>query len=282
MASTGSKILIGCGIGCLAMIIVIVAIGFTGFSLVRNIVQQFEDMEVAMDEVHDRYGRATDFTPAPGGVIAPERMEAFLAVRDDMGDIRRKLEHSVELISRVESGDEPDNPIEVFKLAKAGVRLLPQFVEFYNVRNAAMLDEDIGPGEYLYIYSIAYLSWLRKSPGDGPSFQIMGGSNYDDVMDEFEIREMRLEDMYERIQDFMLPMLRNQLAELDQDSADRETRAWFEMLTAEIDELDGDPFHIPWQSGLPREIEYSLEPYRERLEGSYSEMCAALELGPLD
>ena len=61
----------------------------------------------------------------------------------------------------------------------------------------ALLEVGMGPGEYMYVYSVAYYSWLGKSPADGPSFTLVGddGDNQGRQVgqDEFDVREERRE-----------------------------------------------------------------------------------------
>ena len=52
-----------------------------------------------------------------------------------------------------------------------------------------------------------------------------------------------------------------------------------EALDREIAAMNADRDRLPWQDGVPPQLEASLEPYRERLESSYSIMCNPLEAG---
>ena len=54
---------------------------------------------------------------------------------------------------------------------------------------------------------------------------------------------------------------------------------WREMLEAEVDALERDPYRLPWRDDLPAATAASFEPFRERLETSYSEICNPLEIG---
>ncbi|MCP4547674.1 MAG: hypothetical protein GY835_14535 [bacterium] len=281
MASTGSKILIGCSVGCLVVIIGIIAIGFAGYSVVRNIVDEFEDMEIVMDDVYDRFGSVNDFTPEADGSISPSRIEAFLELRDLMTPVRRKLDRTLHTLSDANEDNESVGPLRAMKLARSGVGLVPRLADFFNARNEAMLEVGIGPGEYYYIYVLGYYSWLGESLADGPGFTILGSSIEIDGnnMDDYEIREMRTEDLHETIQDIMLTLMRNQYDELDPNETDPELREWADTLNDEIEKLERDRFRIPWQDGLPDRIENSLRSYRREFKDSYSEMCAPLELG---
>ena len=56
--------------------------------------------------------------------------------------------------------------------------------------------------------------------------------------------------------------------------------SWRRALEAELDALEADRDRLPWQRGLPRVMDRSLRPFRERLEASYSDLMNPLEIGP--
>jgi len=152
-----------------------------------------------------------------------------------------------------------------------------------SARGQALLEAGVGPGEYLYIYSIAYYSWLGKSPADGPAFTLVGDDEGDNRgrragQDEFDVREQRRELILTRLNERLLPMLRRQLEALDERDA-AEPR-WRRQLAAEITAMESDPFRIPWRDIVPEPIAASLEPYRRPLESSYSALCNPLEIVP--
>ncbi len=148
----------------------------------------------------------------------------------------------------------------------------------------------MGQGEYYYIYVIAYYSWLKKSPGDGPKFRLMGNQNVY-INYEKENKERKKEELSEIIKEresmmrrrankMLLSMLRNQLEKLKEYQSLRSRSSWMRRLENEISALESDEERIPWQTGVPNEIEISLTPYRERLEASYNAMVNPIELGP--
>ena len=139
----------------------------------------------------------------------------------------------------------------------------------------------MGLGEYSYIYVLAYYSWMGRSPADGPPFRLVGDSRevrgWDEEhwgkVDEFDVREDRMERMLRTVNRQVLPMLRNQLADLDA------AGPWRQALEAEIAAMEADPLRLPWADGVPEVIERSLAPFHDRLDQSYSEQCNALEFG---
>ncbi len=128
-----------------------------------------------------------------------------------------------------------------------GARLL----DFVDARNQALVDHGMGVGEYLYIYSTAYYSWLGKDPADGPDFAVSDAGDGDDHAgpgesrrfrwtadagdkDPAEVRRRREAEVRRYLNRIETPMLANQLeaaraAGLDAAwlaTLDRSTRPW--------------------------------------------------------
>jgi hypothetical protein len=259
---TTKKWLIGCGIGCGVIVLILVALGLTGYLFFKNIADEFKDYDASITTLTERYGSIKDFTPNPDGSIGPERMETFLAVREALSPVREKLEISFETLQNRVGRDriEVKKPKNILKMIKTGVGLIPQIGEFMKNRNQALLDRGMGMGEYYYIYVISFYSWLGHLPEDGPDFEIVGPE------DDTTLR---------RLHRLLLPMLHNQLEKL-QASDIRDD--WHKALEAEIKAMEEDRFRLPWQDGIPDVIESSLKPFRHQLEQSYNKMTNPLEL----
>ncbi len=88
MAGTGKKWFIGCGIGCGLMFIVLGGAGTCAYFGVKQFKDKADGLDESFEAVEAQFGDATDFVPRPDGVIPAERMETFLAIRDDMAPLR--------------------------------------------------------------------------------------------------------------------------------------------------------------------------------------------------
>jgi hypothetical protein len=281
--STTKKWLIGCGIGCGAVIVIIAILVASGFFFFKNIVDEFKDTEVLMETLVEQHGRVRDFCPDPDGTINPSRVEAFLGAREAFSSAREKIASAFATLSDEEKDIEIEGtrPKNVFKMVRLGFGIVPQIAEFIKGRNQALLDAEIGIGEYYYIYVIAFYSWLGKSPEDGPDLQIRGADDEDGPFrywDSEALQEDRGEWMKRRIHRIILPMMLNQLEKLEEREAAVMPEEWRKSLTAEIEAMRADKGRLPWQDGVPSVIEASLKLYRERLEASYSAMTNPLEL----
>ncbi len=281
-SSTTKKWLVGCGIGCAVIILILIVLGVGGYMFFKNLIGEFQEQEELMEILTERYGEIRDFCPEPDGSISPSRIETFLSVREAFVQPREKLETSMrELQERVGQEEvEVRKPKNIFEMVKLGFGLVPQIAEFMKFRNQALLDAEMGMGEYIYIYAIAYFSWLGKLPEDGPDFEVMeegGGSRFGEA-DIEEIREERRDTMLRLLHRTLLPMLQNQLEKLVASGTSETLSEWKNLLEAEIKAMEEDRFRLPWEDGLPDVIKTSLEPYRDRLEQSYNSMTNPFEL----
>ena len=282
-SSTASKWLIGCGIGCGVVILLLAFAGVGGYFFVKNRVSGFEETEAIVDALTERYGEIKDFCPDPGGAIGSERVEAFLSVRNSIEPVKEKLENSIIILSdekRASQFKEEPSPGVLTKI-KTGFGIIPLIAEFYTRRNQALLDAEMGLGEYYFIYVVSYYSWLGKSPGDGLEYSLV---DRDEEKRGVYWRRRRSENLDDRQNDVLkqlhrqiLPMLKNQLAKLTRNDVSPIRDSWLEMLVAEIEAMEADRFRLLWQDGLPDVLEASLKPFRGRLEVSYSKVLNALE-----
>ena len=281
-SSSTKKWLIGCGIGCGVVILIVVILLASGYFFIKNIVDEFEDTEAMTEALTERFGRIPDFCPDPDGTIRPERIEAFLAARDAFAPVREKLTRDIKTLSKGKDFEEieVERPRGVFTMIRLGFGIIPQIAEFIKTRNEALLDAGMGLGEYTYIYSIAYYSWLGKNPEDGPDFQITGPDADEDFgyWGREDSKEMRREHMRRRLNRMLLPMLRNQLVKLQAEGRAEIPEDWQQRLEKEIETMEEDRDRLPWQEDLPEVIENSLRPYRERLEASYNPMTNPMEM----
>lgn len=283
-SSTASKWLIGCGIGCGVVILLLVFAGVGGYFFVKNIVEGFEETEAITDALTERYGEIKDFCPDPGGAIKPERLEAFLSVRNSMEPVKEALESSINILSdeeRESQFKEEPSPGVLIKI-KTGFGIIPMIAEFYTRRNQALLDAEMGLGEYYFIYVVLYYSWLGKSPGDGLEYNLVDEDEEERGVYWRRRRSENLEDrqdeVLKQLHRQILPMLQNQFAKLTGIDISPIRDPWREKLAAEIEAMEADRFRLPWKDGLPDVLEASLKPFRGRLEISYSKVLNALEM----
>lgn len=267
------KWLLGCGIGCGAVIIIVVFLIVGGVVFVKNMVNSFEESEDILKNLTEKYGKIEEFCPAPTGKISQERMEAFLETREAIRPVIEDLEHSIGFLS-----DEDESSGGAFKKLRTGLGLIPKIAEFLKTRNLALLETEMGLGEYYYIYTIAYYCWLEKPLTDGPPLAINEDNEFDyQHWDDEESEEIRHDLAVRRLHKMILPMLKNQYKKLMESQGTGISEDWKDALEREINAMEENRYRLAWQDGLPEVIVSSLFPYRTRLESSYSSSVNNIE-----
>ncbi|MGM0465651.1 MAG: hypothetical protein ACQERH_04380 [Acidobacteriota bacterium] len=279
--SSTKKWLMGCGIGCGAVIIIGIILIVGGVVFVKNMVTSFEESEDILRDLTEKYGKIEEYCPSPSGSIESDRMEAFLKTRELIKPEIKELEQTFDLLSdeneqkRAEKKESPG----VFKRIRTGIGMIPKIAEFLKKRNQALLEVQMGMGEYYYIYTIAYYAWLDKTITDGVPIHINQENEFDyQYWEDEESQEIRRDLAVRRLNKILLPMLKNQYERL-KETADREiSESWRSVLKQEIEAMEKDRYRLAWQDGLPEVIVSSLKPYKDRLESSYSSSLNNLEL----
>ena len=276
MASTGKKIATGCGIGCLLVVIVLGGLGTCTYLSVKNMKSGVEEIDTSFEALGEHFGDAADHVPAAGGGISPDRLQTFMAVRNDL--LTRGAE-SIETVATL------DGDAGALDKIRAGMRLVGSMVTFVEVRNAALVDHGMSPGEYLYLYATVYYAMLAHDPGDGPGFDLSSEHRADvnvhwSSSDERHSRGDRDRKVRRDLNRLLSAMLENQRAALEAGS-DIDPH-WALQLAAECVLLADDPTRLPWQDGLPDRIRTSLAPYRDDLEALYDPYLNALETAIVD
>ncbi len=273
MASTAQKWLMGCGIGCGVMILLGAMVIGGGIYWARGLADRFDSATDSGTALEEKHGRAEDYVPAPHGAVPAARVEAFLAVRDSLAVFKTRFDETFATFRRLEekerAGGGKPNFLEVLQAVRGGVGMAPLLGDYFAARGRALAAADMGPGEYAYVYGLAYYSLLGKAADAGPR---------QDPDDEGDVEPGEV--FGRRAQRLLLTMLENQLAGLDAASPPV-APSWRDSLAAEIAALRADDGRVPWAGGLPPAVAASLAPYRDRFEATWSENTNPFELGRL-
>jgi hypothetical protein len=248
----------GCLIGCGTLILLGIALTIGGPLLIMRPFQRAID---SRQELEQRYGMQGSYTPAADGSIPVARIEAFLAVRSQLTEVCSEMTASFTQMKSMERFDDQDEVSksevmrEALKTVKSAFGIAPAMGRFFETRNRALLEAEMGLGEYTYIYVMAFHRQLQE---------------------ENELEEFLDEDPIDfRVNDALIEMLKLQLAARRETTADP---AVTDLLEAEIDALQDDSDRIPWQDGLPAPIASSLAPFRTPLDESFCPAFAAIDL----
>jgi hypothetical protein len=290
MAGTGKKWLIGCGLGCGFFIALGLGLGAAGWYGVRHVARRAESIEATSDSLAVRFGPPESYAPPADGSLPADRLEAFLEARRLMEPVRERTSKTLAVLDGSGGSGVPAR-------IAAGVNFVPQMLKFIEERDRALLAAGIGPGEYQYVYTVAYFGLLGKDPGDGPGFMVSGSGDGGEGRDWSErgwtfstssegggtdeskretVRREREIALREELNHAQRENLRLQLAALD--AAGGKPAPWRAALAAELEALDNERRRCAWEQGLPEATRASLEPFRDRFEASYDAMTGALEL----
>ena len=247
----------GCGCGCLALVILVVLLTVWGGTKMSG---PFNKAVDARETLVEQFGAQEDFTPLADGSIPEERMETFLQVRQSMMEVCSSITDTFGAIQGMEELDGQKEPAagevmaKFFQMTKAVFNLGPEIGRFFQARNEALLREEMGLGEYTYIYAMVYGDKLIEQHTEGETtFSAVNVSS--------------------RVRKLLAAMLSRQL-ELARGGGDD---SWTATLEAEVLRLDGPLPGIPWTDRLPLALEASIEPYRDQLDDLFCAMAIGME-----
>jgi len=95
------------GIGCAAIVLIVVGLIVGGIQFFRNSLTGFERADSVLEDVAERLGPIEGFRADPRGAIRSERVEAFLTARESITPARAEMEQTLALLGGDDSGDRP-------------------------------------------------------------------------------------------------------------------------------------------------------------------------------
>jgi hypothetical protein len=257
--------------GCGVVAVLGLAVSVAAFLHLRNVVKGVRAAAESHDSLEERYGSVESYTPPAGGTVAAERMEVFLTVRESLAGVRRALEAELTAFPPPEVREKPDSFFKAITVIKSLGSLLNPIGEYLDARNRALLEAEMGLGEYVYIYSTAYYSLLGHAPDDCAVIQ--GG----DRLFSGEGATYSPQRLQRRTRHYLQAMMKNQRDVLGSEPGGEENESWALALDAELSRLERAARRIPWEDGLPARMARGLEPFRDRLEESYDSTTNCLE-----
>ena len=213
----------------------------------------------------ERFGWADKYTPSTDGSIPPQRVEAFIRVREavqtNCADYQGILDdiiglEALETDQDLTAGEKTSRGLGSFKSMFSAA---PKMLEFMDARNTTLLSEKMGLGEYIYIYLAAYGEQLAREPN----------SRYSEMEDAYISPRTRMEFVH---------ILENQLAELESADPDASHSGLIAELRGEVGALEDGSHLSPWPDGAGSMARESLAPYRERLTELYCAGIVKIEL----
>ena len=225
-------------------------------------IQQSKQLEHSLV---DQFDWATRYTPPVDGVIEPDRLERFIRVRQAVQANCRTFQTIMDNVIRLETLESDPNlsagqkASEGFASVKSMFSAAPTFLEFMDARNSALLAEEMGLGEYIYLYLATYGELLaQESQG-----------RYADQEEAYLSPRARKE---------YVQILGNQLSALQAADQDASLVALAAELQAEITALGDGSHSSPWPDGPPARTGESLAPYHDQLSELYCEGIVRVEI----
>lgn len=157
MAVNGKK-LAGIGCGVLVVGVIVAAGSLTWYS--TQLSREYKKVQASEKALVEATAPAASWSPPPGGVPEPARVEAFVAVREQMSEWRRRLATE----DRAFAGRRGGN---WFMRAGDASELAQVLAGYWLARNEALARVGMGPGEYEWMYGLVYYGWLGHDAAAG-------------------------------------------------------------------------------------------------------------------
>lgn len=272
----------GCLYGCTALLLLIMLSLAGGYFYFRDRISGIRELENQEKQLTEQFGETGDFTPAADGSVPPERVKLFISIRDELKPVQEKAIDAVSKLSKnVEGKDSEDTSFgEIFDIVTESVDLVPDIMKYVSKRNSLLLEKNMHPGEYLYIYSLAYYNYLGHTPGDGPDFKLVIDHNQtpDSTLTAHDVLVKREQFTRDKLNHIFRKILKNQVIAATQ----TDDKKLVNKIRNELDVLLENPYALPWESSLPESIKNSFSPFENELETSYNEKINPLEILPFD
>lgn len=210
------------------------------------------------------YGDRKDYTPPAAGLTA-DRLEKFMNVRrslvpmcESFSEIGEKFRQMDELDK---SGEEPSRGEilgAVGDVMGAAFGFAGNIGRFTETRNRILLAEDMGLGEYIWIYTMVYNSWLGYAPNTDFDDEDQRTGRYDSD-DQRLIRQL----------------MGNHVAALTAAGRTEAAAVW-QTEIGHLERTDGSG--VPWGvNEMPATFVESMLPYQAELDELYCAATSAFE-----
>ncbi|UCE03103.1 MAG: hypothetical protein JSW67_02605 [Candidatus Latescibacterota bacterium] len=255
------KFLIGCAIVAGALFLVSVGTGIVLFSWVKREMPDLQQVEDVRRELVERFGTREEFEPDLEAEIRSERIDLVLAVRESLLATRAEIAVRTEsFLERTREENWQDRGafqkiLEGLSMARGGLGLFSQGMEYIGERAVHLLDVEMGEGEYTWYYALMTFCWLEWDVRDEIGIEWFEDHDMADVPEQ-------LRDEYRRIVMRQLRNKRRALEKIEERTA-ADDRV-LELVDAVLDEARADPDLFPFQGRLPQEWIDALEPHRAR------------------
>jgi hypothetical protein len=276
------KLIKGCGIGCAVVFGVLILLIVIGYYKVKGKLDEFKEFEDLSLVIDEKFGKVDDYMPPFEPGKFSERIQRFISVRKELQPDIKKLERELlDFEGNIKnSGKSFWDKLDILS---SGLGIIPGMLNFYKVRNDVLIKYEMGFGEYYHHYIICCYSFLQKSPGDGPKFNISENISItykdDDEVGSldstvYEVREetfRKLSNKYFRIFYGNLISVRDRVIDA----------GVINMIEGERLKLNDKKYRLPWEEGLPELYLDILVGRKSELDSLYSALVNPVEMNKI-
>jgi len=239
--------------GCVGVVLIFLATLLITTLLTGMGYRRATEARAVLDQ---RFDTQDEFTPT--ATIEADRMERFLEVRRSLQPLCPMVSKHQQLFARFAGlGPQQDRSFADTLRDARQTLTVPfligrDFGDYVTRRNKVLLSNEMGLGEYTWIYVTAYHAWLGHSPA-----RLFATADRPDVYEQRVNRQVR--EMVTR------HAARGETTDLV---------AW----RAEAEALGADSTRVVFDDGLPPALEASLLPYRAKMMELYCPAAGGLEV----
>ena len=253
------KFLIGCGIVAALGIACIVVGTWAIAQWAKSKLPDTKRIEAMQKDLEQRFGTRDEFVPA--STLDPTRVEIFLTIRDSLVGRGTVVADDIENLSRISKQiDKKDRGlieriVQGTNVARGGFGTLTHAMEYTIQRDQALLNAEMGHGEYGYLFALSYSSYLEWIPaaGDTATADQVVHSNTDGAQTLWAMRET------------FIRQLRNlETALVAAKARDRADEELLTLIRSEIAATTGGG-RFPLAGHVPADWRTVLDRYRERI-----------------
>jgi hypothetical protein len=271
------KLLIGCGVVAGLVAIVCLVVGITVVSWVRKNLPDSKQLQAVHQQLEQRFGAPEAFVPPLDGVPPADRVARFVAVREALAPQRAAAAGRLSsFIQQARRGRDAERPfitkaVETIGIVRGGGEMAVAMATYFGSRDRLLLDNEMGEGEYRYLYGLAHFGWLGWHPTADTTVVAAVRRIDQDLVDEVDGARARMGRLMRR-------QFENQQRELEAKS--QRTAAEESALAALRAELpvaareDATPFF----GRLPPAWTTTLAPHRERLLAALPQQALEIAL----
>lgn len=288
MADNGRRWMLGCGLGCAGLVVLLVLVIGGGALYFRDSIDGWREAAQAQADLAQAQRELGEFVPAWDGELEAASIESFLAVQASTAGAADELIVGFEQLHDRLTGTSGKLGRAWVTMRESG-QIAPRLAHYVRDRTTALREQGMSPTEYLYLHSLVYHCWLGLAPAagadriaamldeDGMSFRFRVGEDDSRQFEAQELAAQLLRNLHEQHRQWLRTMLREAPPEVSTSQ-----QRWLDTVRAELTRLESGEAAVPWTMAFPPRWEAVLAPYRSTLLAGWNDHDNLLTLMLLD